>query len=835
VGRIQELALLRDRWEVVQTGEGQVVSLVGAPGMGKTRLLTEFGNRLAPGQVPWYCGHCLAYGQAISYLPVRDLLRQLCTLVEGDHAAAQMAAVQHRLLAHGICAAEDAALMGQLLELPVAPEHLAQWSPETRQARTFALLGHLIRSEAQQTPLVLVVEDVHWIDPTSAAWLGSLVERLAGTAVLLLVTARPGYQPLWGIHARVTQLALPPLGAKESQAIVVSVPGTAQLPAARCQQIVAHGAGNPFFVEELAWHAVEAGLAATPIPATVHAVLAARLDRLLPEAKYLVQHAAVIGTEVPVRLLQRLAGLAEDSLQRGLAHLRDTEVLSETRLFPEPVYTFMHALMHEVAYGSLLLERRRGLHARIVEALEMLAEEQVAEEASEAKDLHVGGQDPDQIERLAHHALRGEVWDKAVSYCQQVGARAFDRAAFREAVTAFEQALQALTHLPEHGDSRRLDLELRLSLGGALYALGEYGRCLTLLGEAEVVARVLEDQARLGQVLARRSRVLRMTGDYDGAIASGQEVRMLAAALGDSTLQEEASYTLGLVYYASGDFGQATALLRQNVEAADRESGTSAIDARIRSQAWLALTLSTLGAFAESRHHGEEALRLATLTGHGNTPIIVHGCLGLLYLAQGDLEHASQIFNQGLALCQASGNRDWLTGIVAGLGYAAVLQGHLAEGHALLEEAIRVAIRTGGVLGQAFRVAWLSEVCRLAGRGEAAWQYAHQALDLARQLKECGNEALALHQLGVVHAHTSLLHAEQAQAHYQQALELAEALGMRPLVAHCHLGLGRLYGQTGREAQSRTALTTAIDLYRAMDMTFWLPQAEATLAQLKAR
>jgi tetratricopeptide (TPR) repeat protein len=682
---------------------------------------------------------------------------------------------------------------------------------------------------------VLVVEDVHWIDPTSAAWLGSLVERLAGTAVLLLVTARPGYQPPWGTHARVTQLALPPLGAEESQAIVVSVPGTAELPAARCQQIVAHGAGNPFFVEELAWHAVAAGLSATPIPATVHAVLAARFDRLPPEAKCLVQHAAVIGTEVPVRLLQRLAGLAEDALQRGLAHLRDTEVLSETHLFPEPVYTFTHALTHAVAYGSLLLERRRGLHARIVEVLERLAEEQVAEEVSEAKDLHAGEQEPDPIERLAHHALRGEVWDKAVSYCQQAGARAFDHAAFREAVTAFEQALQALTHLPEHGDSRRLDLELRLSLGGALYALGEYGRCLTSLGEAEVLARVLEDRARLGQVLARRSRVLRMTGDYDGAMASGQAVRMLAAALGDSTLQEEASYTLGLVCYASGDFGQATELLRQNVEAADRESGTSAIDVRIRSQAWLALTLSTLGAFAESRRHGEEALRLATLTGHGNTSIIVRGCLGLLYLAQGDLEHASQIFDQGLALCQTSGNRDWLTGIVAGLGYAAVLQGRLAEGRALLEEAIGVAIRTGGLLGQTFRIAWLSESCRLAGRGEEAWQHARQALDLARQLKERGNEALALHQLGVVHAHTRPLSAEQAQAHYQQALELAEALGMRPLVAHCHLGLGWLYGQTGRRAQSRIALTTAIDLYRAMDMTFWLPQAEAALAQLEAR
>jgi DNA-binding winged helix-turn-helix (wHTH) protein/class 3 adenylate cyclase len=334
VGRTRELALLHDRWEAVRAGEGQVVSLVGPPGMGKTRLLTEFRGRLAPDQVPWYRGHCLAYGQAIPYLPVRDLLRQLCALVEGDYAAAQTATVQRRLHACGISAAEEVALVDQLLDLPVAPELLVQLSPETRRARTFALLGHLIRQEAQQRPLVLAVEDVHWIDPTSEAWLGSLVERLAGTAVLLLVTARPGYQPPWGTHARVTQLALPPLRAEESQAIVVTVPGTIQLPAARCQQIVAHGAGNPFFVEELAWHAVEDDQAATPVPATVHAVLAARLDRLPPEAKRLVQHAAVIGAEVPGRLLQRVAGLAEDTLHRGLAHLQDTEVLSETAALP---------------------------------------------------------------------------------------------------------------------------------------------------------------------------------------------------------------------------------------------------------------------------------------------------------------------------------------------------------------------------------------------------------------------------------------------------------------------------------------------------------------------
>jgi tetratricopeptide (TPR) repeat protein len=203
-----------------------------------------------------------------------------------------------------------------------------------------------------------------------------------------------------------------------------------------------------------------------------------------------------------------------------------------------------------------------------------------------------------------------------------------------------------------------------------------------------------------------------------------------------------------------------------------------------------------------------------------------------LYLTQGDLEHAIRVFDQGLALCRASGDRAWLRWILAGLGYASALQGRFAEGRALLEEASSESIRTGGLRGQAYRVAWLSEVCRLEGRGEEAWQHARQALELARQQKERGSEAHALHQLGTVYAHAAPPDAAQAAAHYQQALALAEALGMRPLQAHCRLGLGTLYATTGQRQQARAALTTAIDLYRAMDMTFWLPQAEAVLAQV---
>jgi predicted ATPase len=643
------------------------------------------------------------------------------------------------------------------------------------------------------------------------------------------VNYRPEYQHGWGSKTYYTQLRLDPLPPASADEFFHALLGDDPSLEPLKQLLIARTEGNPFFLEESIRTLLETGvltgapgayrltkpLEGLQVPTTVHAVLAARIDRLPPEEKRLLQTAAVIGTDVPFALLQAIVDVSEEALHRGLAHLQAAEFLYETRLFPEPEYTFKHALTHEVAYGSLLLERRRVLHERIVEALEALAPERAAE----------------QVERLAYHALRGEVWDKAVSCCQQAGTRAYDRTAFREAVVYFEQALQALAHLHETRDTRVLAIELRLALGGSLNALGENGQHFALLGEAEALARALDDRAWLGRVLAEMARALRLKGDYNGAISAGRQALECATALGESVLQVQASHSLGQAYFAIGDFGRAAELLQRSVEAMDRESGTFSTDLRIRSLAWLTLTLSALGEFAAGRRSGEEALRLATLEGRGSAPIGAHCYLGLLYLAQGDLEHAIRVLDQGLALCHASGNRNWLHMIMAGLGYASALQGRLAEGRALLEEAISESIRTG-VQALANMLARLSEVCRLAGRSDEAWQHARQALALARQQKARGNEARALHQLGVVHAHAVPPDVVQAEAYYQQALALAEELGMRALVAHCHHGLGRLYCQMGQVEQAHVALAAAIELYRAMDMTFWLPQAEAALAQM---
>jgi tetratricopeptide (TPR) repeat protein len=341
---------------------------------------------------------------------------------------------------------------------------------------------------------------------------------------------------------------------------------------------------------------------------------------------------------------------------------------------------------------------------------------------------------------------------------------------------------------------------------------------------------------RLAKVLARMAHVCRGAGDPDGSIAAGQQALAISTELGDRALQARASFHLGQAYVGISDFGQGAALLRQSVEALGEESWIDDPQLRPHAQAWLARTLSYLGEFAEGRRYGEEALRLAMVEGLRGVAIIAHGCLGILYLAQGDLEATIRVFEQGLALCRAAGNRDWSNPIASGLGCAYALSGRSAEGLALLEEANREDIRRTGVLHRyCLRLSWLSEVCLLAGRHDEARQHARQALDLARRQKARGDEALARRALGAVHAHTDPPEVGRADALFREALALAEPLGMRPTIAHCHLGLGTLYLTCGRQDDAHAELFAAIALYRTMAMTFWLPQAEAALAKSERR
>src|SRR5262245_29010321 len=519
VGRQPELEALQKALARAGVSQGQVVALLGEPGVGKSRLVYEFLHshstqgwlRLESGSV--------SYGKATAYLPVCDLLKAYCQIEDRDDLRTVRAKITGHILTLADALQDTVPAILALFEALPADSPFLHLDPLQRRRAPLEALKRLLLRASQVQPLLLVFEDLHWIDSETQAVLDMLVESLPTARVLLLVNYRPQYQHGWGSKTFYTQLRLDPLPEASADTLLQALLGPEADLASLTQLLIARTQGNPFFLEESVRTLVETGVLvgdrgayrlAQPldtwqVPATVQALLAARIDRLAPEDKRLLQTAAIIGTEVPGPLLQAIADTSEEALHRSLTQLQAAEFLYEASLFPEHAYTFKHALTHEVAYGSLLHERRRALHARIVEALEALAPERRAE----------------QVERLAHHALRGEVWTKAVTYCQQAGTRAHDRAAFRAAEAAFEQALQALAHLPEPGDTRGLALTLRLALGDVLRALGETGRRRALLGEAEALARALDDRARLGRVLTQMASVLRMTGDPDGAIAAG--------------------------------------------------------------------------------------------------------------------------------------------------------------------------------------------------------------------------------------------------------------------------------------------------------------------------
>jgi class 3 adenylate cyclase/DNA-binding winged helix-turn-helix (wHTH) protein/tetratricopeptide (TPR) repeat protein len=834
VGRHHELATLRALLARVEEGRGQVMGMIGEPGVGKSRLCYEFicGSITPPWRILEAQG--TAYGQATPYLPIIDLLKGYFRLDDRDDPMTvhdKVTTTLHRL-ENALTPTTPAFL--RLLDVPVEDPSWRSLDPPQRRQCTLDALKRILLRESQVQPLLLVVENLHWIDAETQAVLDTLVDSLPAARLFLLTTYRPEYRQAWGSKTYYTQLRLDPLPRESARELARALMGDVPELTSLTEHLIERTEGNPFFLGESIRSLVETQVlvgapgayrvAQAPpmvqVPATVQAVLAARIDRLPSEEKQLLQTAAVIGTEVPFRLVQAIAERPEEELRTGLAHLQGAELLYETSLFPELIYTFKHVLTQEVAYGSLLADRRCALHAQIVEAIERLASDQSAE----------------QVERLAYHAFRGNIWEKALAYCRQAGEKAQNRGAFHEVVTYYEQALDALGHLPEYSDTGVLAIELHYRLGDMLSVVGEHARSLTLLSEAAARARQLGDRARLGGVLSRMVTVHRIVGDVAGALAAGQEALELAAALGDLALHVHASYRLGQAYTDMGDFRRAAEVLRGNVAALTCGMPGNMRVWCIKSQAWLAQVLTVLGEFAEGRRHGAEALRLAMRDGQwqSDAPIVAHSHLGRLHLAQGNLESAIRVFEEGLTLCRATGQDTSLATIVGCLGEAYAHTGRLAEGLALLEETHRNDLRTGRLGGSYVTHLWqLSAVYLLAGRVDESLQHAGQALDLARAQKVRGEEARALFQLSAVQAHTDPAAVTQAEAHYRQAHTLASELGMRPLVAHCHRGLGTLYAKAGRPQQARGELATAIELYRAMDMTFWLPRAEAILAQIQ--
>ena len=714
VARERELEHLNQALEQARTGHGQAIGIVGEPGVGKSRLLWEFiesqrnrGSQILITTAP-------SYGRQTPYLPVIDLLKAYFKIEPRDEADQLRERVTAKVLELESTLAPALPALLALLDVPVPDAHWKDLHPEHKRRQTLEAVKLLLLEESRRQPIIAVFEDLHWLDSETQAVLDSMVESLPSHRVLLLSSFRPEYGHRWSSKTYYAQLRLDPLSPADSRIFLDGLVACDEATNALKTSLIEHTEGNPFFLEESVRMLVETGALtgdrgsyrlAQPagelqVPATIQAVVTARADRLPPEDRALLQTASVIGRDVPFVLLQRVADLPEELLRAGLMRLQQGEFLYETRLVPESEYGFKHAITHEVAYRGLLQNERRVLHARILTAIEQLYANRLSE----------------QVDRLAHHAFRGEVWDKASFYAREAGAQAAARSVYREAVTRFEQALESLKHSSESRETIEQRIDLVLNLRNSLQALGEFPRLFEYLCEAKILAGRIGDQRRLGWISAFMAHRYWQLSNLDSAVESCDRALVIAAS-GDFGLRIVASYQLGLAYLSRGDLARAKECLLSNIEALQGdligERFGEAYLPSVQARVWLLHVLAARGEFPEGIARGEEAVQIAQTEDDPFSLVAAHRGLGFLYLRKGDLDDSIRCLERSLELGREWNIRNFWSGTFSYLGYAYALSGRLTDGLSSSERGLEQRTAIGELSGHAEALALLSEVYRL--------------------------------------------------------------------------------------------------------------------------
>jgi class 3 adenylate cyclase/tetratricopeptide (TPR) repeat protein len=835
VGRAAEIEALHGALERARAGHGQIVGVVGDPGVGKSRLFWEFTHSHRTRGWAVLESRSVSYGKATAYLPVSDLLKTYFQIDVHDDRREIRQKVTGKLLTLDRSLEPTLPALFALLDVPFGDPHWEVLDPTQRRERTQDAVKRLLLRESQFQPLLLVFEDLHWVDAESQALLESLVESLPTAHALVLVSYRPEFRHDWRAKTYYTQLRIDPLPPETLGELLQSLLGPDAALEGLKRLLLDRTEGNPLFLEENVRALVEthvlAGdhgsyrlvkpLESIQVPATVQAVLAARIDRLLPEDKRLLQSAAVIGQVVPFILLRAIAEVPERDLRRSLADLQTAGFLHAASLFPQPEYTFKHALVHEVAYAGLLQERRRTLHAKAAAAIEGHAGDRLAEHA----------------EALARHAQRGELWDKAVDALCEAGSRAFDRGAIQECLERHEQALALLPWLPASPQNTRRAIDVRWGLFRPLLLLGQLSRLSQLLDDAQPLAREINDQPRLGAIHMGRAGCALMNAQYRESIENAQQALDIAVAMDDPGLRVTATYALGVGHYALGDCRSATDLLTRIADGPDADLAKRTVvtfgSIYIACCGYLAAMYGGRGHFDAAVSYADRAVQAADASEVPQTQAYAYVYRAIPLVLKGEFTDAGPWLERAMHLSETKGLIYWFSIASFWTGWALAQAGRPVEGLGHLEQALALQERIGAKFFLANFYAGWADGLLLAGRMDEAKRIAEQAVEQASASGERQGEALALEILGEIALAETPPNVAGAAAALERTATLAEECGCRPLLARCHLSLGKLYRHTGEHGKAQEHLTTATTMYREMDMRFWLEQAEGEMRELE--
>jgi class 3 adenylate cyclase/tetratricopeptide (TPR) repeat protein len=834
VGRQHSMAALMDAFEKAKNGTGQVVGVVGEAGVGKSRLLFEFRHRLPQGEFNYLEGRCIHYGGSMPYLPILDILRSYLEIGEGERETVVRKRVRERIIAL------DEKLQGvlppvqDLLSLKVEDEAYLKLEPKKRKEKVFEALRDLIVRGSHERPLVIAIEDLHWIDKTSEEFLDYFIGWLANIKVMLIPLHRPEYTHRWGSKSYFNRIGVDQLTLKSSAELVKAILEGGETAPELSDLILNRAAGNPLFMEELTHSLLENGsiqmkdkqyvLARKPselqVPDTIQGIIAARIDRLEENLKRIMQVASVIGREFAFRILQAISGVRED-LKSQLLNLQGLELIHEKSLFPELEYIFKHALTQEVAYNSLLLKHRKEIHERIGEAIEKLYPERLEEF----------------YEVLAYHYAKGEVCEKASRFFKLSGNKAVKSHSIREAYSFYKEALTALKRLPATVENQKQKLEVLVSIVAPLVLLGFPDGTLDFFREGESLCKDLQDKRSLILFYVNYSVYWSVKGNPLLGIKYSEEAFKAAKESQDIDLIVSIGYGLAVSYFTSAQFEMVLTTARGILDPLEKKDRASKPYGRFLNLyaslfGFCGLCLGWMGKYPEGELFLRKGLDEATCIGNLRDLAAIEFNQGNFYHGKGDWKAAADHFQKSITHSEEAKYLVYVAWSWSYLGNTCSYLGDAETGKNYGEKGLKMQREIGTELYLGWHYLFLGDTHFHLGDMVKARSLVDEGLMLCQKNHDKYWEALAWIFLGRILGRTETLQINKAEECILKGMKIADELKAKPFYARGHLYLGELYASAKNEEKALENAKIAGNMFQEMRMDYWLDRTRKLLERV---
>jgi class 3 adenylate cyclase/tetratricopeptide (TPR) repeat protein len=834
VGREKELEHLKDCYHQAKEGKGQVVGMVGEPGVGKSRILLELTGTLPQEEYTYLDGQCLHYGETMAYLPILHILRSYFDVGEGERESVIKKRIEGKITQLDEKLSDILPPLQEILSLTVEDEEYGRLDPQQKREKTFEAIRNLLVRESQNRPLILAVEDLHWIDKTSEEFLTYLIEGLSSAHILLILLYRSEYAHLWASKTYYSQIRVDQLPTSTSAELVKLILKEGEVVPELNELVLNRAAGNPLFVEEFTHTLLENGYiqrkdheyvlstkaSDIQVPDTIQGIIAARMDRLEDNLKRTMQMASVIGRDFAYRILQTITGMREE-LKSYLLNLQGLEFIYEKSLFPELEYVFKHALTQEVAYNSLLLKRRREIHEKIGKAIEELYAERLEEF----------------YEILAHHYSRSENHEKAYQYLKLSAEKAIRNYSLWEAFRSGKEAIITLSKLPDTEGNKRKHIEVRLLIRDIMAVLGYPNDSLHILQEGERLSRELGDEKSLIYFLSVIGNFYAVKGDIPTRSKYHEQVFLGAERIQDIELMASTGLDIFMAYGATGEQYRIVKMAPRVIgllEKTQRESESFGRGFNVYSilLAQYGQAMGQLGNFEDGEASCQKALRFALNINDLDSIALAEYMYGWLFTVKGDGRSALKHVQNAIKYAE-EGQIAIISSILEHfLGTAYYLLGDLKTAREHSESALR-KIRDIHFLGALSSPYYqLGVVDYNLGDLKNARSCVEKALKLAQKNLAKNTEALSWILMGRIFGKEDISESDRAEEHILNGIRILDELTDRPDCYKGYLYLGELYADTGQKEKALETLKKAQDAFQEMGMDYWLRRTQEVLDKI---